>query len=106
LDLWDGAGAFIVGVTIITARTGMWTPLQSFLNIPSRFHNQLLNQRGIPCQRTIADYIRKRRLDLGLQQHEVAETIGVTESTIWNWEHGTKPLAKYLPKIIKFLGNI
>jgi len=40
---------------------------------------------------TIGDHIRKRRMDLGLLQREVAEIIGVTESSIWNWEHGTEP---------------
>jgi DNA-binding XRE family transcriptional regulator len=67
----------------------------------------IIKPRGYTLStKTVGDHIRKKRLDLGLQQHEVAEAIGVTESTIWNWEHGTKPLAKYLPKIIKFLGNI
>ena len=35
---------------------------------------------------TIGDHIRKRRLDLGLLQQEVAEQIGVAEATITNWE--------------------
>jgi transcriptional regulator with XRE-family HTH domain len=30
--------------------------------------------------------------------------IGVTESTIWNWEHGIEPELKHIPKIIEFLG--
>ena len=37
------------------------------------------------------EHIRKRRLDLGLLQYEVATAIGVTESTVWNWKHGTEP---------------
>ena len=55
---------------------------------------------------TIGDHIRKRRMDLGLLQREVAEIIGVTESSIWNWEHGTEPELDYNPKIIEFLGYI
>ena len=27
-------------------------------------------------------------MDLGLEQKDVAKIIGVTESSIWNWEHG------------------
>ena len=40
---------------------------------------------GYPVElRSIGDHIRKRRLDLGLLQIEVAVQIGVTESTVWN----------------------
>ena len=55
---------------------------------------------------TVGDHIRKRRMDRGLLQREVAEIIGVTESSVWNWEHGTEPELHYNPKIIEFLGYI
>ena len=55
---------------------------------------------------TVGDHIRKKRMDLGLLQREVAEIIGVTESSVWNWEHGTEPELQYNPRIIKFLGYI
>jgi len=29
--------------------------------------------------------------------------IGVTESTVWNWEQGTEPDLRHIPKIIEFL---
>ncbi|MBI5188179.1 MAG: transcriptional regulator, partial [Nitrospirae bacterium] len=32
--------------------------------------------------------------------------IGVTEFTVWNWEHGTEPELKHMPKIIEFLGYV
>ena len=48
--------------------------------------------------------MRKRRLDLGLLQREVAEEIGVTESTIWNWEaNHSSPQPRFIPKVISFL---
>jgi transcriptional regulator with XRE-family HTH domain len=53
---------------------------------------------------TIGDHIRKKRLDLGLTQIEVAEIIGVKEATVWNWEHGTEPELIHIPAIIAFLG--
>ncbi len=54
---------------------------------------------------TWGDHIRKRRLDLGLLQKEVAKIIGVSASTITNWEvHRTEPAFWHLPKIITFLG--
>jgi transcriptional regulator with XRE-family HTH domain len=55
---------------------------------------------------TIGDHIRKKRLDLGLTQIEVAEIIGVQEGTLWNWEHGTEPELVHMPKIIEFLGYV
>ena len=54
---------------------------------------------------TIGDHLRKRRLDLGLTQLEVAPQLGVTEKTVNTWEvHGQQPEIRYLPKIIAFLG--
>jgi transcriptional regulator with XRE-family HTH domain len=63
--------------------------------------------RGYPLELAkIGDHIRKRRLDLGLLQIEVAATIGVSENTVWNWEHGTEPELIHIPKIIEFLGYV
>ena len=45
-------------------------------------------------------------MDLGLLQREVAEIIGVTESSIWNWEHGVEPDRHSVPKIVQFLDYI
>jgi transcriptional regulator with XRE-family HTH domain len=57
-----------------------------------------------PC--SLGEHIRKRRLDLGLLQAEVAAEIGVTESTVWNWEHGTEPELIHIPAVLAFLGYI
>ena len=35
---------------------------------------------------TLKDHIRKRRLDFGLRQQEVAATLGVTVSVVTNWD--------------------
>jgi DNA-binding transcriptional regulator YiaG len=54
---------------------------------------------------TIGDHIRKRRLDLGLFQRQIAVQFGVDEASVWNWEKcGMKPESRYLPGIISFLG--
>jgi len=55
---------------------------------------------------TIGEHIRKRRLDLGLFQQDVAEIIGVCEATIWGWENGREPELRHVPKIIEFLGYV
>ncbi|MCX5822316.1 MAG: helix-turn-helix domain-containing protein [Deltaproteobacteria bacterium] len=51
--------------------------------------------------------MRKRRMDLGLLQRNVAEMIGVSECTIYNWEKGgSQPVTKHMPRIIDFLGYV
>lgn len=54
---------------------------------------------------TIGGHIRRRRLDLGLLQKEVAKKIGVHFETLKNWERGVgQPLVRHMPRIAKFLG--
>jgi DNA-binding transcriptional regulator YiaG len=54
---------------------------------------------------TLGDHIRKRRLDLGLFQKEVAQQIGVDTTTIYNWErNANSPQVHQLPRVIRFLG--
>lgn len=67
----------------------------------------IITPKGYPLEpRTLGDHIRKKRLDLGLQQQEVATQIGVTKSTVWNWEHGTKPELIHIPAVLAFLGYV
>ena len=67
----------------------------------------IIPPKGYPLTpKTIGEHIRKKRLDLGLLQLEVARMIGVTESTVWNWEHGREPELRHIPKIIEFLGHV
>jgi DNA-binding XRE family transcriptional regulator len=70
----------------------------------------LVGQRPKPAAypkeiKTIGDHLRRRRLDLGLFQRQVAEFIGVDKTSIANWEgqHG-HPALIFMPAIIRFLG--
>jgi transcriptional regulator with XRE-family HTH domain len=55
--------------------------------------------------RSIGDHVRKRRLDLGLLQREVALLMEVDKTTVFNWEAGTAfPSLRALPAVIRFLG--
>jgi transcriptional regulator with XRE-family HTH domain len=55
--------------------------------------------------RTIGDHVKKRRLDLGLRQKEVAACLGLHFNTLQLWERGIgDPGVKLLPGIIRFLG--
>jgi transcriptional regulator with XRE-family HTH domain len=58
-----------------------------------------------PVLKTIGDHLRKRRLDLGLLQREVADQIGVTNCTIQYWEtNRVAPALRFRPRISSFLG--
>jgi transcriptional regulator with XRE-family HTH domain len=64
--------------------------------IPDAYPNEL---------RTLGDHIRKRRLDLGLLQKDVAARVGCDTATITNWElNHTSPEIRFIPGIIAFLG--
>ena len=55
--------------------------------------------------RTLGDHLRKRRLDLGLLQREVAERLRGTVCSVRNWERNeAKPEVRFLPLINEFLG--
>ena len=54
--------------------------------------------------KTIGDRIRKRRLDLGLRQRDLAQLLGVHVTTVTNWEVGhSQPVLRYLPGLMRFL---
>jgi len=53
---------------------------------------------------TIGDQIKRRRMDLGLLQEDLARIIGVTESSITNWETNRFGVQRrFLKKVTKFL---
>jgi transcriptional regulator with XRE-family HTH domain len=55
--------------------------------------------------RTIGDHLKRRRLDLGLLQRQVAERLRVSVENVRNWEWSkTKPEVRFLPVILDFLG--
>ncbi len=60
----------------------------------------------IPTQpQTVGDHVRRRRLALKMLQKDVATKIGVTESSVFNWEANTAtPELRCMPAIIRFLG--
>jgi len=55
--------------------------------------------------KTVGDHIRRRRLDLGLYQREVAKMFSVSKDTVHLWErHGNVPEIRLMVAIIGFLG--
>jgi len=79
------------------------TPALPFCDLVLRTPKPL--GREYPAElRTIGDHVRKRRLDLGLLQRDVALRIGVDPTSIFNWEAGRHhPSLRHLPAALDFL---
>ena len=57
--------------------------------------------------KTLGDHLRKKRLDSGLLQKEVAALLGVSEFSILSWEKNrAEPAYRHIPRIIAFLGYL
>jgi transcriptional regulator with XRE-family HTH domain len=57
--------------------------------------------------KTWGDHLRKKRLDLGLLRKEVAEQIGVDETSVYHWESNrTQPRIWLRPHLVQFLGYV
>jgi DNA-binding XRE family transcriptional regulator len=55
--------------------------------------------------KTWGDHLLKRRLELKLFQREVAQILGVNETSVYDWEkHRTEPMVHLIPRITQFLG--
>jgi transcriptional regulator with XRE-family HTH domain len=55
--------------------------------------------------RSLGEHVRKRRGELRSSQKAMAERLGVSWSTVLNWETGrTEPLIESIAAIIEFLG--
>jgi len=55
--------------------------------------------------RALGEYLKCRRLDLGLRQRDVAREIGVNAETVGHWELGRSyPPVRLIPRIHAFLG--
>ena len=61
--------------------------------------------KGYPLEPgTLAEKIRRHRMDLGLFQRDVARFVGVKTDTVTLWENGrTKPTRENLKRIEQFL---
>jgi DNA-binding transcriptional regulator YiaG len=78
------------------------------LSIMSRYEKttQKPHPQGYPVRpKTIGEHIKKRRMDLGMYQADVARQFKVSEDCVCYWENGrSHPHLKYFPLIIAFLG--
>jgi DNA-binding transcriptional regulator YiaG len=59
----------------------------------------------LPVPVTLGDHLKRRRIELGLLQRELAKQLGVSEWTLRHWERNTTaPAIRFVPRIIAFLG--
>jgi transcriptional regulator with XRE-family HTH domain len=57
------------------------------------------------CPQKLGEHLRKRRIEQGLIQKEVAKQLGVNTWTYILWEHGrSTPTIRFYPSIFGFLG--
>ncbi|MBI2514504.1 MAG: transcriptional regulator [Opitutae bacterium] len=55
----------------------------------------------------MGDHLRKRRLELGLQQKDVAKKLGANVTSVLNWERNKrKTELRFLPAIYDFVGYV
>ncbi|HET6464986.1 MAG TPA: helix-turn-helix transcriptional regulator, partial [Nitrospiria bacterium] len=53
--------------------------------------------------KTLGDHLRRKRIELGLMQKQVADQLGVDTNTITNWERNrTTPELAFMPGLILF----
>jgi site-specific DNA recombinase len=104
------------GIRVETVETGGVT--QPKVTVTYRFDKPNELERVVPPRaylpapiripakpETVGDHIRVRRLGLKLLQREVAQRLGVKETSIYTWESNSgQPSHEYMPAIIKFLG--
>ena len=54
---------------------------------------------------TLGEHIRRKRMDLGLCQEDVARRLGADTGSVRNWETGRSlPADRFIPGIVRFLG--
>jgi transcriptional regulator with XRE-family HTH domain len=53
---------------------------------------------------SLGAHLRRTRKERGLKQSEVAELMGVSHTSILDWEAGKRPFDRMYPAIIAFLG--
>ena len=77
-----------------------------FYNIVLRA--QKPDTRGYPLElKTLGDHLKKKRLDLGLFQKDVAKQLGVSLFSVLSWEKNrAEPELRFIPRIITFLGYL
>ena len=99
--------AFMIGISKIPARTWVHCNFFTKPKIKYTIKRPRALPEGYPMRpKTIGECMRKRRIDLGLFQKDVARVIGVDVNTITLWKKGRyKPSRGCLGRVEGFLGS-
>ncbi len=64
--------------------------------------------RGLIAEpKTLGEHLRRKRVDMGLTNIQVAEILGVAYQTVERWEHNRRPITpRNRAKIVAFLGYV
>jgi DNA-binding XRE family transcriptional regulator len=105
LDRSRRAAAFMVRVHKITVWTWIHCNFFTKPKIKLTVQRPRILRDGYPTRpKTLGERLKKKRMDMGLFQKDVARVIGVSTDTITNWEKGrTKSSKNNLERIIRFL---
>lgn len=80
----------------------MGIPALAFVHVELKTKPKALQLLENPLD--IGQHIRKKRIEMGLKQSELAKLLGVCEDTITGWENGrTLPQIRNLKNINLFL---
>lgn len=76
-----------------------------FPYVPIRLIAKRTPPPGYPKElKTLGDHLRKKRLDLGLSQKEMAVRLCVSVGTLYNWEKSLTSPQRLIPRIQDFSG--
>lgn len=60
-----------------------------------------MDEQALP---TSGEALKRRRLELGLTQRNIADALGITAAAVSSWESGsTSPLSKHIPALLRVL---
>jgi len=107
LDLRGCAPALMIRIREIPTRAPIHCNFFTKPKISLTVHKPKLLPKGYPQKpRNLGERLRKKRMDMGLFQKDIAKIIGVSTDTITYWEKGrTHPTKQNLEKVIDFLNK-
>ena len=77
----------------------------AFLPFVAVRRKSLIAQARIFDPQTLGEYLKNRRLQLGITQKALADRLAVSEFTVINWERGkTRPAERSVAALRTFLG--
>jgi len=75
------------------------------VRIPKASVHRRVWRKVVAEPKTIGEHLRRKRVDMGLTNVQVAHSLGVCHQTVGRWEHSRCPMKpKHRAKVVAFLG--